>query len=487
LSFNKPQRERSALGLLPFGKPMPNNPDIIILGAGAAGLSAAVDLAQAGLKVTILEARDRIGGRIFTKHDPVCDAPVELGAEFIHGRPPEIWTLLRKHRVQTREVKGEQWCLHEGKLRKCDFFSKVDQIFEKLDDRGPDQSFLEFLKRCCPNSDNDPKLQDAKTWARGYVTGFHAADPALISVHSLLRGIRADEKIDGDHPFRMKAGYQTLIEIFRRQLDQADVSIELNTRAQSVRWNQTEVKITALDEASEVFTFAAPQVLITLPLGVLQANPDDKGALRFSPGLPPAKLQALDQLAMGKVIRVSLRFRQRFWEKLRPSPGSKSKTLSRMQFLLSREDWFPTWWTALPDKWPIITGWAPFHCGERLSGRSEAFVVEKGLETLGKLLRIGRRELEDLLEASYTHDWQTDPFSRGAYSYVKVGGDSAQSVLAAPLNNHLFFAGEATDTSGHHGTVHGTIASGKRAAEQILESRPKQSRSALQGPGKKTI
>ena len=448
---------------------MSNNPDVIILGAGAAGLSAAVELAQAGLKVTILEARDRIGGRIFTKHDPVCDAPVELGAEFIHGRPPEIWKLLRKHHIRARELKGEQWCIQEGELCECDFFSKVDKILEKLDDHGPDQSFLEFLERCCP--ENDPKQQDAKSWARSYVTGFHAADPALISVHSLVRGLRADEKIDGDRPFRMKGGYQALIEIFRRQLEQADVSIEISTRAQRVRWNRTQVEVVARDEANEVFTFGAPQVLITLPLGVLQAKAGDHGALDFIPELPPAKLQALDQLAMGKVIRLSLRFRKRFWENLHPSHKKKSKTLSRMQFLLSQKDWFPTWWTALPEKWPIITGWAPFHCGERLSSKNEAFVVDKGLETLGKLLRIDQRELESLLEASYTHDWQTDPFSRGAYSYVKVGGDSAQRVLAAPLNNNLFLAGEATDFSGHHGTVHGAIASGKRAAAEILKKR----------------
>ena len=450
---------------------MSNNPDIIILGAGAAGLSAAVELARAGLKITILEARDRIGGRIFTKHDPVCDAPVELGAEFIHGRPPEVWTLLRKHHIRARELKGEQWCAQQGKLCQCDFRSKVDQILEKIDDHGPDQSFLEFLERCCPNTDKDPKLKDAKAWARSYVTGFHAADPALISVHSLVQGLRADEKIGGDRPFRMKGGYQSLIELFRRQLHQAGGSIEINTRAQSVRWDQSEMRVTARDEANEGFTFTAPRILVTLPLGVLQANPDDNGALRFIPELPPDKRQALDQLAMGKVIRLSLRFRRRFWEKLRPSHRSKSKTLSRMQFLLSRENWFPTWWTALPDQWPIITGWAPFHCGQRLSGQSESFVVEKGLETLGNLLGIGERELEDLLEASYTHDWQTDPFSRGAYSYVKVGGDGAQSVLAAPLNHHLFFAGEATDVSGHHGTVHGAIATGKRAATEILETR----------------
>jgi len=460
------------LGLLTFqASLMSNNPDVIILGAGAAGLSAAVDLVQTGLKVTILEARDRIGGRIFTKHDPVCNAPVELGAEFIHGRPPAIWKLLRKHHIRARELKGEQWCVQEGEVCKCDLFSKVDKILEKLDGHGPDQSFLEFLERCCPNSANDPKLQDAKAWARRYVTGFHAADPVLISVHSLVQGLLADEKIDGDRPFRMKGGYQALIEIYHRQLQRADVPIEISTRAQIVRWNRTQVEVVALDEANEVFTFRAPQVLITLPLGVLQANPDDNGALRFLPELPAAKLQALDQLAMGKVIRLSLRFRGRFWEKLRPSHSTKSKTLSRLQFLLSQEDWFPTWWTALPEKWPIITGWAPFHCGERLSGKSEAFVVKKGLETLGKLLRIDQRELESLLEGSYTHDWEIDPFSRGAYSYVKVGGDSAQRVLAAPLINNLFFAGEATDFSGHHGTVHGAIASGKRAAAEILKKR----------------
>jgi monoamine oxidase len=454
---------------------MADNPDIIILGAGVAGLSAAAQLAQAGFKLTILEARDRIGGRIFTRHDPVCNAPVELGAEFIHGRPPEIWKLLRKHHIPARELKGEQWCVQKGELCECDFFSKVDKILEKMDDHGPDQSFLKFLESCCPNSANDPELQNAKVWARSYVTGFHAADPALISVHSMVQGLRADEKIDGDRPFRMKGGYQTLVEIFQRHLRQADVSIETRMRAQRVHWNQTEVEIEAIGEANELITFTAPQVLITLPLGVLQLKAEDAGALRFYPELPPAKRHALDRLAMGKVIRLSLRFRQRFWENLHPSHITKSKNLSRMQFLLSQEDWFPTWWTHLPEKSPIITGWAPFHCAERLSGQSEGFVVEKGLKTLGKLLRIDQRELESLLEACYLHDWQTDPFSRGAYSYVKVGAESAQRVLAEPLNNELFFAGEATDFSGHHGTVHGAIASSKRAAAQILRVRPKRS------------
>ena len=124
----------------------------------------------------------------------------------------------------------------------------------------------------------------------------------------------------------------------------------------------------------------------------------------------------------------------------------------------------------MPEKLPIITGWATFKCAEELSGRSENFVMEKALETLARLLNIDKQEIEGLLESGYWHDWQTDPFSFGAYSYVKVGGGRAQRELAMPMENTLFFAGEATDFSGHHGTVHGAIASGRRAAEEILRS-----------------
>jgi len=120
---------------------MSSDPDILIVGAGAAGLSAAVQLARAGMQVSILEGRDRIGGRIFTKTDPVCNAPVELGAEFIHGCPPEIWDLLRRHKIPAQELEGETWCYREGALGQCDFFSEVDELLEKMDDRSPDQSF----------------------------------------------------------------------------------------------------------------------------------------------------------------------------------------------------------------------------------------------------------------------------------------------------------------------------------------------------------
>lgn len=123
----------------------------------------------------------------------------------------------------------------------------------------------------------------------------------------------------------------------------------------------------------------------------------------------------------------------------------------------------------MPNKQPLITGWAPFRSAERLSHLDEAGVVREALQTLARLLRIRFQNLENEIAAAYFHNWQTDPFCRGAYSYAKVGADGAQASLAAPVDNTLFFAGEATDTSGNNGTVHGAIASGYRAAQEILK------------------
>ncbi len=177
-------------------------PNIVIIGAGAAGLAAAIELGRAGLAVTMLEARNRIGGRIFTLSDPVCHAPVELGAEFIHGRPPEIWDLVKKRGVRVKEVDGDNWCVQSGRLGKCELFSEVDEILKQMDDRTPDESFVDFLQHCCRQSKNNRRLQEAKERALSYVTGFNAADPSQVSVHWLVKGMRAEERIEGDRVFR---------------------------------------------------------------------------------------------------------------------------------------------------------------------------------------------------------------------------------------------------------------------------------------------
>ena len=140
-----------------------------------------------------------------------------------------------------------------------------------------------------------------------------------------------------------------------------------------------------------------------------------------------------------------------------------------MSFLFSQDEWFPIWWTAMPDRFPMITGWAPWKSAERLE--SEAVpVVTRALQTLGGLLGVGTTEMEGLLEIGYFHDWQADPFSRGAYSYVKAGAADAPEILSRPVKDTLFFAGEAADITGNNGTVHGAIASTRRAVVDITRT-----------------
>ncbi len=439
-----------------------SNSEIIVVGAGAAGMTAAIRLAQQGVSVHILEARSRLGGRMFTETSP-AGYSVELGAEFVHGSPSQICDLARTNQIATKELSGESWMIRDGQLRRADLFSGADHIMSKMSDKGHDQSFLDFVQSCCP----DPKDQDAKEQARRYVTGFHAADPASISVHSLVKGASAEEEIGGHRTFRLTGGYRSLIAILQGQLARLNVPVEFGTVVQSIRWRRGQAVISAL-QGEKLVTYVTPKLLVTLPLSILQRQSKSAG-VQFLPALHQ-KSHALDKLEMGKVIRVTLTFRERFWENLRPA--GESTTLANMSFLFSQNEWFPTWWTSLPEKWPVITGWAPFHCAERLSQEGMEFARVKAVGTLASLLALAQKEVASLVVSAHVHDWQNDPFASGAYSYVKVGGGEAQEQLGRSVDDTLFFAGEATDSTGHHGTVHGAIASGERAASEVLGSLP---------------
>ncbi len=440
---------------------MAKDPDVIIIGAGVSGMAAASQLGRAGFSVRILEARDRIGGRVLTLRDEICDAPVELGAEFIHGCPPEILDPLKHAKVKITEIDGDSWCSDRDHLSKCKFESQVDSILDKMDDTAPDQSFEQYLDRCCKHA-----TPDAKRRATSYVSGFNAADPALVGVHWLVQGMRAEEEIQGDRAFRAPQGYSDLLGLFEAQLRQFNVTLATQTVVKKLKWQSGNVQVTVRDQNS-FSQLESGCVLITVPLALLKGPPGSESSIHFVPSLPSHFTSALDKLEMGKVIRVVLRFRERFWESLRPN--ANRSTLANMSFLFSQDEWFPTWWTNMPRKDPMIVGWAPFRAAERLSGQDESFVIDHALQSLGRLLKISSGELTALLGKAYLHDWQADPFSRGAYSYGKVGAVEAIPFLAAPIENTMFFAGEATDTKGLNGTVHGAIASGYRAAKQILQ------------------
>jgi len=301
--------------------------DVVVIGAGAAGLTAAAELSEAGLSVTILEARTRMGGRIYTLNDVGQQFPIELGAEFIHGRPPEIFGPLQQNQIRIREVDGDHWCVEKSRLKSCDFFSEIEKILEKMNDEDPDESFASFLKRCCSDA-SDKNRQHAL----GYVAGFNAADPAQVSVHWLVHQMRAEEKIDGDRAFRADGGYQPFLQLLQTRVAQAGVRVQTNTVVRRVAWSPGAASIKAVS-ANHEFSLHASRALVTVPLGVLQAPAGEPGAIEFVPPLPAQQRDAIASMEMGRVLRIVLHFRERFWAKIRA--GNNGKNLSGLSFLFS--------------------------------------------------------------------------------------------------------------------------------------------------------
>jgi monoamine oxidase len=419
--------------------------DVLVLGAGAAGLAAAMMLDEAGSSVCIVEAQHRLGGRIWTHHEEGSTVPIELGAEFMHGRSPDLLELVRKFQQPYYGVDGDYWCCFEDELKACDFWGKVESILKRMKSDAKDMSFLEFLSE-------QPADPTARRRALAYIEGFEAADPTRISVNALVREHAAMEKIDGDSAFRLTAGFDGLIRGLAQNLN---CPIEMNMPVRSVKWKKGVVEF-----HSDRKSFSGSRAIITLPLGVWQA-----GSVVFSPAIQ-TKARALSLLAAGPVIRIAIRFHERFWEGI----WVNGKSLGNLSFLFSDHKLFPTWWSSMPVKSTVLVGWsAGPHAGSFIS-RDKEFVFEQATESLARKLHMNAKELRELVASYHFHDWQTDPFSCGAYSYALVGGSDAFDQLAQPIEKTLFFAGEATNGDGHNGTVHGAIATGYRAAKEVLRS-----------------
>ena len=426
--------------------------DVIVIGAGAAGLAAARELHRAGAKVLVIEARDRIGGRILTHHGDASGLPIELGAEFVHGRPPAIFDLIKAAGLPAVEVSGRRLFSEGGALRPFDEFDEiVAEVNEQIDPRA-DVSYEQFLK-----SAKAPAFH--KRIAKSYVEGFHAAKAERISAASIVVADRAAERIDGQKQFRLPSGYDSVIHELARVLPEGCLRLEHVVR--EVKWKRRKVDLRCVSGGDEI-RLCAGYLVPTLPLTLLRMRPHEGDAISFDPPLV-AKVDALARLEVGQVMKVVMRFRERFWE----NSGIVGEN-TPFGFALCLDAVFPTFWTTRPLLENILVGWAGGTAAEKLLGRTPAEIRTSAINSLSTTFGTPSAGIESQLMAIHFHDWSADPFARGAYSYPGVGDLKAPQKLAEPLDGTLFFAGEATDFQGANGTVHGAIESGYRAARDLL-------------------
>ena len=428
--------------------------DVVIVGGGAAGLAAARVFSSSKLRVTILEARDRLGGRIHTLRESGFPLPIELGAEFVHGMPTETWDIIRAAKLAAYDVADSHWFLSDGRLQRDErFWDELSAVLGRLKNVGTsDRSFADFLRRDC--ADVPERIRQM---ALAFVEGFDAADPERVSARSLADEQEASQEEREDRLFRLINGYDRLIDWLAAGLDPKHVTVRLNSAVKTIRWKRGSADVQIGPES-----VPAKSVLVTLPVGVWK-----EGFVRFEPELH-SKSRALEKLEMGPVMKITLRFREPFWEESPIATIAPNQSLRDMCFMHGRGMPVFTWWTLLPVRAAVLVGWSGGPAAAALSNQPTAQIIDAALRSLSEFLGMGAPILGSLLESARVWDWQADPFARGAYSYTLAGGSEAHDALARPLEDTLFFAGEATH-AGQSGTVAGAISSGYRAAREILE------------------
>lgn len=426
--------------------------DTLIIGAGAAGLAAAAELKRAGRSALVLEARDRIGGRVWTMKEPGLAVPVELGAEFIHGRPPATFSLLKRAGIAAVSRTGSGWYVEGGKLLQTgEIFAEIRAALRATGAPRRDVSFETYLNRELRHLS-----ERARRFARMRVQGYDAADPARASARMIVEEWTGEVEATAASNSRPRGGYGALLEWLAGSLEGGQVRIQLQTVVRSVIWKRGAVEIEG-DCRGRPFRLSAARAIVTLPLGVLQLAPSAPGAVRFSPPLDP-KRQALRGLLPSPVLKVALRYRDAFWH-----TAARGRYRDAVFFRAPGAP-IPSFWTARPARAPLLIAWAGGPNAARLAGSGAPNIIGQAVTGLKALF--GARAERGLV-AAWVHDWQEDPYARGAYSYVAVGGAGARKALAAPLRDTLYFAGEAADFEGEHGTVAGALQSGRRAAALI--------------------
>ncbi len=413
--------------------------DVLILGAGAAGLAAAAQLKSAGKRVCVIEARSRVGGRVFTEW-PDSVYPVELGAEFIHGKP-EIFSDWIQEADKTPAVWWRR--SHGKKVHADDIFENIDSVFRAIRKQlgSSDASFDSACRQI-----QHLFSEDAIEETRAFVTGFYSAPLDAISARAATAQPPSVGNEASNDTFRVSSGYSSVLNRYLEALLPLKENIRLKTIVHAVEWSRGRVRFRFSDPTTRNGEAIAKQAIITLPIGCWEQ-------VQFQPELEQKKF-ALRHLGMGVVHRVVLRFQSAFWERKNFRPG----------YLQLPNRPFVTFWTSRPWEEPRFTCW---------SGGSQTLGVRKdrigqAAECLALALGVGTDKVQSQLIGAHYYDWSKDPFAKGSYSFLRVGGADANSQLRSPIENTLFFAGEACHPEDRTGTVDGAIETGMMAAGEIL-------------------
>jgi len=411
--------------------------EIIIIGAGAAGLMAAREL-SGQYKVTILEAEEKVGGRIMTiSWKGTKEA--EAGAEFVHGELPLTLGLLKEAGLGYHLISGQMFQVDNGKwTAQHEMIPNWDELLEQMGKIPADMTMQDFLDQYYPSKQHP----DLRRSIQGFVQGFDLADITKVSVKYLYN----EWANESEKNFRIEKGYGAMIDFLAEECRKQQCNIVTNAAVTAVEWSAGKVQVQTSDGA----TWSADKLLVTIPLGVLQ-----KDTISFSPAIPEY-IKAANDIGWGTVIKVILHFKTPFWE----------KHAQQMAFLLGKTP-IPTWWTQYPDKTNVLTGWLGGPPSAAYITQSDKELLALAFESLATLCNETVDTMWEQFSNGHVFNWDTIPHVQGGYSYGTPASTAAQVLLNTPIENTIYFAGEALYNGTSPGTVEAALVTGKTAAEKI--------------------
>ena len=421
--------------------------DVIIIGGGAAGLMAAKRISEAGKKILLLEARNRLGGRIHQVDD--FSFPSEGGAEFIHGNLKTTFNLLKEAGLKKEKLKGNFCRVTKGKWSAEDnLVPHWELLIKKLNECKENISVDIFLRTFF----SAKKYDALKKQFRKYVEGYDAADTKYASVFA----IRNEMKNEDEDQYRPAPNYTALINFLQVSCLKYNGIIKTHEPVTAISLNKNIEVITSSAK------YETEKVIVAVPLGVLQAHKGSKNFINFPSNLN-AYAKSARKIGNGGVIKFLLEFDKAFWLEKKFLTAKKIPPPS----YIFTDAIIPTWWTQYSSKIPLLTGWLAGPDSFKIKSYSEKKFKDISLKSLSSLFSLPTKVLEKKLVNYKVMNWIKEPHILGGYSYPTLQTEKARVFMNQPFENSFYFAGEylAENSSS---TVDAALQSGVQVAEKIL-------------------